>query len=260
MARSAHKHIVQLVVKLVVLLFSTLLTPAWAGALFIEEMTWPEVRDAIASGKSTAIVFAGSTEQNGPHMVLGKHNFIARSLAASIAKELGNALIYPVVPFAPTGDPELHSGHMRFPGSVSVEMEVYVAMIRDLARSAISAGFHHIIIMADHGGGQDELEQLALEMDIATRSKGARIFYIGEVYDAEQAPHAGRLDTSTLMAIDADKRWVRPGVYKNWTGTDSGAESDPQDATPSEGLASLRKRTQAAVKKIQDILSTAPAH
>ena len=104
MARSAHKHIVQLVVKLVVLLFSTLLTPAWAGALFIEEMTWPEVRDAIASGKSTAIVFAGSTEQNGPHMVLGKHNFIARSLAASIAKELGNALIYPVVPFAPTGE------------------------------------------------------------------------------------------------------------------------------------------------------------
>jgi len=61
--------------------------------------------------KATAIIYAGSTEQNGPHMALGKHNFIAHYAAGEIAKKLGNALAYPTMPFAPTGSRELRTGH-----------------------------------------------------------------------------------------------------------------------------------------------------
>src|SRR5690349_22954598 len=85
-------------------------------SVYIEDLTWPEVRQAIAAGKTSAIIYAGSTEQNGPHMAIGKHNFIARWVAGAIAIKLGNALVYPTLPFAPTGDAVMRTAHMRFPG------------------------------------------------------------------------------------------------------------------------------------------------
>jgi len=85
--------------------------PDGAQSVYIEDLTWPEVKAAIAAGKTTAIIYAGSTEQDGPHMALGKHNFIAHYAAGEIAKKLGNALAYPTMPFAPTGSRELRTGH-----------------------------------------------------------------------------------------------------------------------------------------------------
>src|SRR5436853_2577256 len=93
--------------------------PAYAqSSLWIDDMTWPEVRDAIAAGKKTAIVYVGSSEQNGPHMVIGKHNFVAGILAERIATELGDALVYPILPYAIAGNALTRTGHMRFPGTV----------------------------------------------------------------------------------------------------------------------------------------------
>src|SRR5262249_42965097 len=80
-----------------------------AQSVYIEDLTWPEVKAAIAAGKTTAILYAGSTEQNGPHLALGKHNFVAHYAAGEIAKKLGNALVYPTMPFAPTGSRELRA-------------------------------------------------------------------------------------------------------------------------------------------------------
>jgi creatinine amidohydrolase len=87
--------------------FLMLLSPALkaqTNSFLIEDMTWTEVRDAIAAGKTTAIYYAGSTEQSGPGFALGKHVIVARYLAPKIAAQLGNALVYPTMPFAPTGD------------------------------------------------------------------------------------------------------------------------------------------------------------
>src|SRR5262249_8444475 len=89
---------------------------AQSKSLFIEDMTWVEVRRALADGKTTALYLAGSTEEGGPHMVLGKHNILARYAAQRIAERLGNALIYPTMPFAPTGDPAKRDDLMEFPG------------------------------------------------------------------------------------------------------------------------------------------------
>ena len=87
--------------------FAVLLSPALAASrdsLLIEDMNWTEVRAGIAAGKTTAIYYAASTEQNGPGVALGKHVFIAHYLSQKIAAQLGNALVYPTMPFAPTGD------------------------------------------------------------------------------------------------------------------------------------------------------------
>ena len=74
------------------------------GSVFLEELTWMEVRDAIAGGKTTVIIPTGGTEQNGPHIVLGKHNYLVKYKAGEIASRLGNALVAPVVAYVPEGN------------------------------------------------------------------------------------------------------------------------------------------------------------
>ena len=87
--------------------------------VFLEELTWTEVRDALAAGSTTVIIPTGGTEQNGPHMVLGKHNYLVRYKAGEVARRLGNALVAPVMAYVPEGDVDPPSGHMRFPGTIT---------------------------------------------------------------------------------------------------------------------------------------------
>jgi creatinine amidohydrolase len=192
-------------------------------SVFIEDLTWTEIRDEIDSGKTTAIYFSGSTEQNGSHLVLGKHNFISRYVAEKIANELGSALVYPVMPFAPTGDPVAKTDHMRYPGSVNLSEERFAAVAHDVAISAISSGFKNVVLMGDHGGGQKALEAVAASLDSEWTEKGVHVFYIQDVYfkakqemrkylsdhDLPSDVHAGIDDTSELLFIDNENKWVR---------------------------------------------------
>ena len=73
------------------------------NTVFIEEMTWTEIRDALDAGKTTVIVPTAGTEQNGPHMVMGKHRYIIDEASDRIARELGNALVAPSVTYVPGG-------------------------------------------------------------------------------------------------------------------------------------------------------------
>ena len=68
-------------------------------SVFLEQLTWMEVRDAIRAGKTTVIIPTGGTEQNGPHMVLGKHNVRVTLMAGEIARRLGNALVAPTMAY-----------------------------------------------------------------------------------------------------------------------------------------------------------------
>ena len=169
---------------------------AQTKSLLIEDLTWTEVRDAIIAGKTTAIYYAGSIEQNGPGMALGKHVFIARYLAPKIAEQLDNALVYPVMPFAPTGDwgvtqpgtidPAKKSRHMQYNGSVSVSDETFGAVAHDVAMSAIAAGFKDVVLMGDHGGGQATLGKVAEAMNKEWGSRGIHVYYIPDLYYKEK--------------------------------------------------------------------------
>ena len=112
------------------MLFIVVPAHAQAPSVWIDDLTWPEVRDAIAGGKRTAIIYVGSSEQNGPHMVIGKHNFVARALAQRIAERLGDALVYPILPYAVAGNALTRTGHMRFPGTVTLTPEAFFAVVR----------------------------------------------------------------------------------------------------------------------------------
>src|SRR5215831_20951044 len=167
-------------------MFAALLALAAAPAsaqprsVWIDDLTWVEVRDAITAGKTTAIIFVGSSEQNGPHMAIGKHNFIARYCAEQIAGRLGDALVYPVIPFAISGDAATKSAHMRFPGSVTLPPDVFTDVVRAVAQSALSAGFRLVALIGDHGGGQEEMAKVALALDGQSKKNGARVLYVGD--------------------------------------------------------------------------------
>ena len=89
------------------LCFATAASAQTPDTVFIEKLTWEEVRDAIGAGKATIIVPTGGTEQNGPHMALGKHNVRIAANAENIARRLGNALVAPVVAYTPEGGEDL---------------------------------------------------------------------------------------------------------------------------------------------------------
>jgi creatinine amidohydrolase/Fe(II)-dependent formamide hydrolase-like protein len=243
-----------------------------AESVYIEDLTWPEVRAAIAAGKTTAIVYAGSTEQNGPHLALGKHNFIAHYAAGRIAERLGDALVYPTLPFAPAGARLAKTGHMRFAGSVSVDPEIFLGVVRQVAESAIVAGFRSVFVMGDHGGGQAELKLAAEELDEEWADKGVHVYYVPDLYVKEkeqmrqhlaerQIPfdaHAGTDDTSEIMFIDRDQKWVRRdklALSDSKQEPTTGVDGDPTKATPELGKLFLDFKVNNAVSQIRALLA-----
>ena len=70
------------------------------------------------------------------------------------------------------------TGHMRFPGTISLSSEVYLGVVRQVALSALSAGFTQVYLMGDHGGGTAELRVAAESLDADWRGKGARVRFI----------------------------------------------------------------------------------
>src|SRR5687768_18497994 len=122
------------------------------NTVWIEEMTWMDVRDALAAGKTTAIIPTGGVEPNGPWLVTGKHNYVLQANCDAIARKLGNALCAPIVKFVPEGNIERKTSHMASPGTMSMREETYRAVITDIAYSLRQHGFKTIIYIGDSGG------------------------------------------------------------------------------------------------------------
>ena len=188
-------------------------------AIYLADMTWTEVRDAIAAGRTTVIVPVGGTEQSGPNIALGKHNVRVHLLAGRIARTLGNALVAPVIAYVPEGGIDPPTGHMRFPGTISISDAAFRGVLEGAARSLRRAGFRDIVLIGDHGGYQTQLAAVATSLDRRWAGSTARVHYIGEYYRAADTAfaqalrerglsvaqigsHAGTADTSLTLALD----------------------------------------------------------
>jgi creatinine amidohydrolase len=259
---------------------------AQASSLLIEDMTWTEVRDAIAGGKTTAIYYAASIEQNGPGMVTGKHVFIAHYLAPKIAAQLGNALVYPTMPFATTGDwgvsepgvidSARKKGHMRYPGSVNISEDTFGAVAHDVALSAISAGFKNVVLMCDHGGAaQSQLAKVAEKLNNEWSPQGIHVYYIPDLYYKEKDlmkdymqkhalpvdSHAGSDDTSELLYVDKmvngkSSKWVHSAkLIKGSEGDGTGVDGDQTKATIELGKMFTDAKVSLAVNQIKQLIA-----
>ena len=124
------------------------------NTVWMEEMTWMDVRDALAAGKTTAIIATGGMEPNGPWLVTGKHNYVLQANCDAIARKLGNALCAPIVKFVPEGNIERKTSHMASPGTISMREETFRAILTDITHSLRQHGFKTIIYIGDSGGNQ----------------------------------------------------------------------------------------------------------
>ena len=254
--------------QLIAVLLAALLAPVAATAqprpVWIDDLTWVEVRDAIASGKTTAIIFFGSSEQNGPHMAIGKHNFIARYCAEQIAGKLGDALVYPVIPLAITGDAAAKTAHMRFTGTLTLPPDVFSGLVRAVAQSALAAGFKLVAVMGDHGGGQEEMARVAQALDAQYKKSGARVLHVGDLYAKTDAQfdellakrgitskelHAGIPDTAAVMFLGAEA-WIRKDQMAAASEA-SGVQGTPSLATAELGKLYLDMKIDNAVNQIR---------
>lgn len=157
--------------------------------VFIDQMTWIEVRDAMQAGKVTVIIATGGVEQNGPYMESGAHQLILGALTDRIARKLGNALVAPIISYVPEGNIDPPSGHMIYPSTLSVSEETFQAIVTDAANSLRVHGFENIILIGDSGGNQRGMDAVAKKLSIAWKDltnrfgKSQRIHYISDYYD-----------------------------------------------------------------------------
>ncbi|MBL8175941.1 MAG: creatininase family protein [Bryobacterales bacterium] len=168
--------------------------------VWIEEMTWLEVRDALKAGKRTAIVPTGGVEQNGPYLAAGKHNYVLRATAEAIARKLGDALVAPVVPFVPEGNISPPSGHMLYPSTIGVREETFERLLTDIAESLKQHGFLHVVLIGDSGGNTKGMAAVAAALSKRWGAGGARIYHIPEYYD--YASVKGWLDKQGVRQTD----------------------------------------------------------
>ena len=151
--------------------------------VFIEDMTWMEVRDAMRGGKDTVIVATGGIEQNGPYLVAGKHNVVLRATTDAIARKLGNALVAPIVGFVPEGDIDPPTIHMNYPSTVSVTEETYRRLLTDICACYRTHGFKHIVLLGDSGGNIDGMKAVAADLNTRWNGDKSRVHFIPEYYN-----------------------------------------------------------------------------
>ena len=231
-----------------------------AAEVETERMTWTEIRDAVAAGKTTIIIPTGGTEQNGPHMVTGKHNFIIAETAPRIATKLGDTLVAPVMAYVPEGDIATREGHMAYPGSISIPPETFVRVLEAAAESFKVHGFKTIVFLGDSGPNQEPQRAVATALSQRWAGDGVKVLNAGAYYatngqmeylksedetEAAIGKHAGIRDTSELMA-------VRPtGVRLDKRVADKdGVSGDPARATAVRGEKLLSLKIDTAVQEI----------
>lgn len=238
-----------------------------SNRLFVEEMTWPEVHAALETGYKTVIIPTGGTEQNGPHTVLGRHNFVVAHTSKKIADRLGNTLIAPVMPYVPQGDVGAEpTGHMKWPGTISVPEPVFEQLLEASVRSFAVHGFNEILLIGDSGGNQAPQSRVADTMTLELASAGIVVRHISDYYDRngqiaylenlgfdkEQiGTHAGLRDTSEILFVKPDEANrtplpIPPGWY-------TGFDGRPDLASSEIGEALILLKIEAALAQIHDL-------
>jgi creatinine amidohydrolase len=183
-----------------------------------EMMTWPEVKQALEAGKTTAIIYTGGTEQRGPQNANGGHTLMARYTSKAIAVKLGNAIVMPVLPYTP------NNASATLPGTIGLTPELLTAVLDRIVEQTFATGFKNVMIMGDHGGGQPNAYKAVVDsLEPKYAPQGKHVYFIDEVYAKAQgdfdkwleangypvSSHAGIPDTSTMLMLDSSNVWVR---------------------------------------------------
>jgi creatinine amidohydrolase len=247
--------------------------PRPPDTVFLEELTWTELRELQRAGKTTVIIATAGTEQKGPHMVTGEHKYVITHAMEQVARQLGNALVAPVITYVPEGswEPPLR-GHMAKAGSITLPEDRFVDLLVHAGESLRAGGFTTVILIGDSGGNQPGMKAAAERLNASWLEQGPRALFISDYYAKsvedmnryltglgftrqEIGSHAGMLDTSELMYVNpalVRREKLAPGGGF----PDSGVSGDPTKATAEIGKALVQIKVDNAVAQIRALLAT----
>jgi creatinine amidohydrolase len=244
----------------------------------LEELTSTEVSDRLTADKnglSTILIPIGGTEQSGPYVALGKHNFRVRYLADKIAQQLGDALVAPVMSYVPEGAINPPTSHMRFSGTISIPDVAFNAMLEGAARSFKQHGFRTIVFLSDHGGYIKNVERVAQKLNQEwvkdkgdKRNRRVRVIALSDYYrlssagfdavlkkqgftDAEIGVHAGLADTALMMAVDKNQVRSEKMTHNPKPAISDGVNGDPRRATAELGQKGVQMIVAGSVAAIR---------
>ncbi|UDL87677.1 creatininase family protein [Mesorhizobium sp. PAMC28654] len=256
-----------------ILLFAA--SPANAS-VFLEDLTWTELRDLIGGGTTTIIIPIGGTEQSGPAMALGKHNARVKFLAEKIAERLGNALVAPVIAYVPEGSIDPPTAHMKFPGTITISDKVFEALLESAARSFKLHGFKTIVFIGDHGGYQADESTVADRLNAEWKKTPVRVFadldyyritqgaYVDKLLAAgakhsEIGSHAGLADTSLMLAVDPSMvRKDRLAAASKFTAADGVYGGDPTRSSAEFGQLGIDLIVNGTTDAIRGFIAKQP--
>ena len=242
--------------------------PKAASPVFIDELTWTEIRDRMLAGTKTAIIGTAGQEQKGPHMVTGEHKYVLQHTTERIARTLGDALVAPIITYVPEGSWELPlRGHMAKAGSITLPEDRFIELLVHAAKSLRAGGFTTVILIGDSGGNQNGMKAAADQLNAAWKDAGGRAMFIGDYYTKSAADirtylgglgfsmddigsHAGMVDTSELLFVNPSL--VRRDRLASSGGSpDSGVNGDPTKATAALGKSLVQIKIDNALAQIR---------
>ncbi len=245
------------------------------NTVLIEEMTWVEVRDAIAGGKRRVIVMLGAMEQHGPHMPIGTDTYLGYATGVRLAGRFGDALVAPVVSLG------YSVGHLPMAGTISIEESTLEAVIVDVCRSLAHHGFREIILLCSHGGNYHALANVLPKLrsehasirisaitDFDEWLEAAKEFARREGLDMTRlGVHAGQGETSLMLVWrpelvqmdkavegftgDASIRWKSKVPPPMDTMSPTGILGDARRSTAAIGEKMLTERIERVAKLIE---------
>jgi creatinine amidohydrolase len=232
-------------------------------SVWMEQLTWMEIRDAIASGKTTAFILTGGVEANGPYIPTGKHNYVLEAAGEAMARRLGNVLIVPILRYEP-GQPATSTS----PGSVVLSDATYKAVLTDMATSLKAQGFKNIVLMGDSGGNQTRMEEVTETLSAQWDSESTAIHFVPEYYatkriiDEETIPGLGIVEepeglhdsyriTSVLLAAHGPKIIRFDQRVAAGKASINGISINPPDKTIEIGKKNMELRVDHAVAAIE---------
>jgi creatinine amidohydrolase len=235
-----------------------------ASPIEFEMMTWPEVKVALAAGKTTALFYTGGTEQRGPQDVNGGHTLMGKATVKAIALKLGNAIAMPVLPYTP------NKASADMPGTIGLTNDILAATLERLSEQAIATGFKNVILMGDHGDGQEPgpgnvYQAAARKMDRKYAARGIHIYYCDQVYapangDFDKylaahgypaSEHGGIPDTSEMLYLGGES-WVRKDLIASALGdpmSPTGQKVSPNAPHINNGITGDGRRSSAELGK-----------
>ena len=236
-------------------------------SVFIEDLTWAEVRDQIASGTTNVIIGTAGTEQKGPHMVDGEHKFVMEWSADKIARLMGKTLVAPIVTYVPEGSWEQIGGHMAKPGTITLPDDRFVELLVNAGRSLKAGGFKKIWFIGESGGNRNGMRDAATKLN-ALWNGAATAYWVDDYYtkahaeqntmmtkllkvaDDQVGNHANILDTSELLFVNP-KHVRRDRLTGNDYPNNGVSGNNQSKATPEIGKQLLQVKLDLAMAQIK---------